>query len=101
MFDGVKSSRQIGLLDLACQLFSIAMSNTAAEPTLNVIVDDLLYLNEPMFQDGIVAQAVDAVAAASVAYYSAAGNAGDQSYEAAFNDSGVITFTLKALVDLQ
>jgi PKD repeat protein len=56
----------------------------------DVIVDDLLYLNEPMFQDGIVAQAVDAVAAAGVAYYSAAGNAGDQSYEAAFVDSGVI-----------
>ncbi len=55
----------------------------------DVIVDDLLYLNEPMFQDGIVAQAVDAVAAAGVAYYSAAGNAGNESYEAAFNDSGV------------
>lgn len=54
------------------------------------IVDDLLYLNEPMFQDGIVAQAVDAVVAGGVGYYSAAGNAGDESYEAAFNDSGVI-----------
>ncbi|MCH8249752.1 MAG: PKD domain-containing protein [Proteobacteria bacterium] len=56
----------------------------------DVIVDDLLYLNEPMFQDGIVAQAVDTVAASGVAYYSAAGNAGDESYEAAFDDSGVI-----------
>ena len=56
----------------------------------DVIVDDLLYLNEPMFQDGVVAQAVDAVVAGGVSYYSAAGNAGDQSYEAAFNDSGVI-----------
>ncbi len=54
------------------------------------IVDDLLYLNEPMFQDGIVAQAVDSVVADGVGYYSAAGNAGDESYEAAFNDSGVI-----------
>ncbi len=56
----------------------------------DVIVDDLLYLNEPMFQDGIVAQAVDFVTAGGVAYYSAAGNAGDESYEAAFADSGVI-----------
>jgi hypothetical protein len=56
----------------------------------NVIVDDLLYLNEPMFQDGIVAQAVDSVVAGGAAYYSAAGNAGDQSYETTFNDSGVI-----------
>ena len=56
----------------------------------DVIVDDLMYLNEPMFQDGIVAQAVDSVTAGGVAYYSAAGNAGDESYEAAFVDSGVI-----------
>jgi len=56
----------------------------------DVIVDDLLYLNEPMFQDGVVAQAVDSVAASGVAYYSAAGNAGSESYEAAFVDSGVI-----------
>ena len=56
----------------------------------DVIVDDLLYLNEPMFQDGIVAQAVDSVVAGGVAYYSAAGNAGAESYEAAFADSGVI-----------
>ncbi len=55
----------------------------------DVIVDDLLYLNEPMFQDGIVAQAVDSVFAAGAVYYSAAGNAGHESYEAAFNNSGV------------
>ena len=56
----------------------------------DIIVDDLMYLNEPMFQDGVVAQAVDSVVAGGVAFYSAAGNAGDESYEAAFIDSGVI-----------
>jgi PKD repeat protein len=56
----------------------------------DIIVDDLLYLNEPMFQDGVVAQAVDSVASGGVAYYSAAGNAGDESYEAPFADSGEI-----------
>jgi PKD repeat protein len=55
----------------------------------DVIVDDLLYLNEPMFEDGIVAQAVDAVTANGVAYYSAAGNQGRQGYEAGFDNSGV------------
>ena len=56
----------------------------------DVIVDDLLYLNEPMFQDGIVAQAVDTIVAGGAAYYSAAGNSGNNGYEAPFVDSGVI-----------
>jgi PKD repeat protein len=56
----------------------------------DVIVDDLLYLHEPMFQDGIVAQAVDSVVAGGAVYYSAAGNAGDQSYEGTFVDSNNI-----------
>lgn len=56
----------------------------------DVIVDDLLYLHEPMFQDGIVAQAVDSVVSGGAVYYSAAGNAGNESYEAAFDDSNVI-----------
>jgi hypothetical protein len=40
----------------------------------DVIVDDIIYLGEPFFQDGIVAQAADDVAAAGVAYFSSAGN---------------------------
>jgi len=56
----------------------------------DIIVDDLLILNEPMFQDGIVAQAVEAAVATGVAYFSAAGNSGRKGYEAAFDDSGEI-----------
>lgn len=40
----------------------------------DIIVDDIIYLAEPFFQDGIVAQAVDEVAAAGVSYFSSAGN---------------------------
>jgi hypothetical protein len=40
----------------------------------DVIVDDIIYLAEPFFQDGIVAQAVDDVAEAGVSYFSSAGN---------------------------
>ena len=54
-----------------------------------VIVDDVLYFDEPFFQDGIIAQAVDTVAAQGVSYFSAAGNQARQSYEGAFVDSGL------------
>jgi hypothetical protein len=53
-----------------------------------VIVDDLTYLAEPFFQDGLVSQAVDQVAASGVAYFSHAQNNSDHSYESAFRSSG-------------
>lgn len=53
-----------------------------------VIVDDVEYLDEPMFEDGVVAQAVDQAVARGVAYFSAAGNEGRQSYSSAFHASG-------------
>jgi len=55
------------------------------QDSCNIIVDDVTYITEPFFQDGIVAQAVDSVAAKGVAYFSAAGNYGNQSYEGIFN----------------
>jgi len=46
-----------------------------------VIADDVGYFDEPFFQDGIVSQAIDAVNAKGVVYFSAAGNNGQLSYE--------------------
>jgi Subtilase family len=46
-----------------------------------VEADDTGYYDEPFYQDGILAQAVDAVEAKGVAYFSAAGNDSDLSYE--------------------
>jgi len=46
-----------------------------------VIADDVGYFDEPFFQDGIVAQAIDTVEAQGVAYFSAAGNFGSLAYE--------------------
>lgn len=43
----------------------------------DVIVDDVLYLGEPVFQDGVIAQAVEQVVAQGVGFYSAAGNSGN------------------------
>jgi subtilase family protein len=46
-----------------------------------VIADDIGYFDEPFFQDGLEAQAINAVEANGVAYFSAAGNDSDLSYE--------------------
>jgi PKD repeat protein len=69
--------------------YATAIQDLAAAGA-DVLVDDLMYLNEPWFQDGVVAQAVDSVATGGVAYFSAAGNAGRSSMQMPFNDSGVI-----------
>jgi hypothetical protein len=54
-----------------------------------VVVDDVGVLNEPWFQDGIVARAVDEVVSTGVAYFSSAGNFARQSYESAHRASGI------------
>ncbi len=54
-----------------------ALANAGAK----VIADDVGYFDEPFFQDGIVAQAIDAVEAQGVAYFSAAGNNGTLAYD--------------------
>ena len=55
-----------------------------AEFGADVIVDDIIYLAEPMFQDGLIAQAADEVSRLGVPYYSANGNGGRNSYAAEF-----------------
>ncbi|UHG92494.1 putative Ig domain-containing protein [Spirosoma oryzicola] len=56
----------------------------------NIIVDDIIYLAEPFFQDGIVGQAADQVVVNNnVTYFSSAGNRARQSYQAKFANSGI------------
>lgn len=47
----------------------------------DVIVDDITYITEPFFRDGIVAKTVDEVVGKGVTYFSSAGNFGEKSYE--------------------
>ncbi len=65
----------------------------------DIIVDDVFYLDEPVFQDGIVAQAVNSVTADGALYFSSAGNEGNVDsgtagyFEGDFNDAGSPAFT--------
>ncbi len=58
-----------------------------AKAGAKVIADDVGYFDEPFFQDGIVAQAIDAATASvasggyGVAYFSAAGNDANDAYD--------------------
>ena len=54
---------------------------------VDIIADDIFWMTEPFFQDGVVAQAVDAARAAGVTYFASAGNRARQSYEATYSDS--------------
>ena len=67
-----------GMASFATNIQSLAAAGA------KVIVDDVLYLGEPIFQDGIVAQAVNNVVATGVSYFSSAGNYARQSYQSIF-----------------
>jgi hypothetical protein len=54
-----------------------------------VIIDDVIYFDEPFYQDGIPAQAVNIVKGIGVSYFSSAGNQNRRAYESAFRLSGV------------
>ena len=65
----------------------------------DIIIDDVFYFDEPVFQDGIVAQAVNTVTAAGALYFSSAGNEGSLAkgtagyFEGDFHDTGSPAFT--------
>jgi hypothetical protein len=58
-----------------------------------IIADDVGYFDEPFFQDGIVAQAIDAVAANGAAVFSAAGNNGTLAYDNIAPDFSFVSST--------
>ncbi len=89
--------------------FAGGIGELAAMAGAQVINDDVIYFAEPMFQDGVIAQAVDNVNAAGVAYFSSAGNDARHSYEDQFRptlvsgttrhdfDAGGLTDTMQSV----
>lgn len=73
-------------------VFAQGILDLANVADADIIVDDIIYLAEPMFQDGIVAQAVDTVKANGVAYFSSAGNGGRNSWDS--GDDGFVESNL-------
>jgi hypothetical protein len=51
----------------------------------DIIVDDILYITEPFYTDGLVSQAIDFVTSQGVTYFTSAGNFGQNAYEALYN----------------
>jgi hypothetical protein len=70
-----------GEADFASGIGKLAAATSAGGAGAKVIADDVGYFDEPFFQDGIVAQAIDAAEAQGVAYFSAAGNDGTLAYD--------------------
>jgi len=71
--------------------FANNITNLRTSAGADVIVDDVFYYAEPMFQDGVIAQAVDATVAAGVPYFSSAGNQARQSYESVWRSGPYIS----------
>lgn len=67
--------------DFAAGIGKLAAPVASGGAGATVIADDVGYFDEPFFQDGILAQAIDAVEASGVAYFSAAGNDGTLAYD--------------------
>jgi hypothetical protein len=67
--------------DFAAGILKLASATSGGGAGAKVIVDDVGYFDEPFFQDGIIAQAIDTVAGQGVAYFSAAGNDSNLAYD--------------------
>ncbi len=64
-----------------------------ADAGCDIIVDDIVYIESPIYQDGLIAQAIDKVTADGVAYFTAAGNDGRSSYESEYRAAIEVTET--------
>jgi hypothetical protein len=84
--------------DFGPAAFAQSIINLQVVNHCDVIIDDVGYGDEAVFEDGIIADAVDTVTAAGALYFSAAGNEGSVLngdagvFEGDFNDAGSPAF---------
>ncbi len=55
----------------------------------NVVVDDLTFLDEPVFEDGMIAQVVADVVSEGISYHTSAGNQGVGHYQGDFDGENI------------
>ncbi len=74
---------------------TVAFNNaidTLVDAGCDVICDDIGWIDEPFFEDGIIASHLTSVLASNdIVYVSSAGNAGQKHYQGVYNDSGYDT----------
>jgi len=81
-----------GQANMAANILALA----GAPNNCDIIVDDVSYFTEGVFQDGVIAQAVNTVTAAGAIYFSSAGNSGNLNdgtsgvWEGDFADGGTL-----------
>ena len=68
--------------------FANAILNLRNQAGSDIIVDDLAFFDQPFFQPSIAERAINQVVADGAAYFSAAGNSRDNSYESPYRPSG-------------
>ena len=51
----------------------------------DIIVDDITYITEPFFRDGVISKAIDQVVSEGVVFFSSAGNFGNNSHTGVFS----------------
>lgn len=64
--------------------FANGIIELAVQAASDVVVDDVIYFAEPMFQDGIIAQAADEVTRLGVPYFSSNGNRARTAHRTAY-----------------